>query len=422
MVFSYHLAFRSNLQNMIRNATLSSLLLLAFSSANAQSDCGAGRYTDPLYFDSVSVLSGVVYGANNGVNGQPQTLLLDVYQPVGDTYQDRPVVIVAFGGSFIAGTRQDVAELCLAFAHRGYVAIAPDYRVGFFFPTEATTTRAVVRSMHDLKACVRFLRKTVAEDGDPYGIDADRIIVGGVSAGAIGALHCTYLDQSSEIPPILFGDTATTGGVEGLSGSPGYSSDVLACYSMSGAIGDTTWFQAGDQPLCSIHEVQDGVVPYGTMEVSVVGIPTGLMASGSGDIHPRFDHLGIPNCFLSYPGNGHVGYLTSDPVNSVEFVAQFCANMVCGVTPTCGTLYVAVPENANPTLTAFPNPTTGQVTVRLDEASNVSILAADGRCVKRLRLGAGASTIDLQDLPDGLYILRTEGDRPSVVRVVRSTE
>jgi hypothetical protein len=90
---------------MIRNATLSSLLLLAFSSANAQSDCGAGRYTDPLYFDSVSVLSGVVYGANNGVNGQPQTLLLDVYQPVGDTYQDRPVVIVAFGGSFIAGTR-----------------------------------------------------------------------------------------------------------------------------------------------------------------------------------------------------------------------------------------------------------------------------------------------------------------------------
>lgn len=417
----YHLAFRTNLQNMIRNATLASLLLIAFGSATAQSDCGTGRYTDPLYFDSVSVLSGVVYGANNGVNGQPQTLLLDVYQPVGDTFQDRPVVIVAFGGSFIAGTRQDVAELCVAFAQRGYVAIAPDYRIGFFFPTEATTTRAVVRCMHDLKACVRFLRKTVAEDGDPYGIDTERIIVGGVSAGAIGALHCTYLDQSSEIPPILFGDTATTGGVEGLSGSQGYSSDVLACYSLSGAIGDTTWIQAGDQPLCSIHEVGDGVVPYGTMEVSVVGIPTGLMASGSGDIHPRFDHLGIPNCFLSYPGTGHVGYLTSDPVTSVEFVAQFCANMVCGPVSSCGTLYAAVPEHADDMFNAYPNPTTGPVTLDLNEASDISILAADGRCVKRLRLNAGRSMIDLQDLPDGLYILRTEGARIAAVRIVKST-
>ena len=407
---------------MIRNITLSFLLLVAFTSANAQSDCGGGRYTDPFYFDSVSVLSGVPFGANNSVNGQPQTLLLDVYRPVGDTLQDRPVVIVAFGGSFITGTRQDVAELCLAFAHRGYVAIAPDYRVGFFFPTQATTTRAVVRSMHDLKACVRFLRKTVAEEGDPYGIDTDRIIVGGVSAGAIGALHCTYLDQSSEIPPILFGDTATTGGVEGLSGSPGYSSDVLACYSMSGAIGDTTWFQAGDQPLCSIHEVQDGVVPYGTMEVSVIGIATGLMASGSSDIHSRFDHLGIPNCFLSYPGNGHVGYLTSDPINSVEFVAQFCANMVCGITPSCGTVYASVPEHADALLSAFPNPTAGQVTLRLSEAANISIVAADGRCVEQLRLNAGQSTLDLSDLPDGLYILRTDGERSAAVRVVKATD
>ena len=278
--------------HMLRNAALTLFLFTALFNVYGQSDCGNGRYTDPLFFDSVTVVQGVPYGLNNGVNGSPQTLLLDVYMPQGDAFADRPVVIVAFGGSFVAGTRQDVADLCVAFAHRGFVAVAPDYRVGFFFPTEATTTRAVVRSMHDLKACARFLRKTVAEDNDPYGIDPDRIIMGGVSAGAIGGMHATYLDQSSEIPPILYGDTASIGGVEGLSGTPGYSSDVLACYSFSGAIGDTSWISAGDQPLCSLHEVGDAVVPYGTMEVSVVGIPTGLMASGSGDIHPRFDHLG----------------------------------------------------------------------------------------------------------------------------------
>ena len=85
------------------------------------------------------MVSGVPYGENFGVNGSMQTLFLDVYQPQGDAFTDRPVVIVAFGGSFIAGTRQDVADLCLAFAHRGFVAVAPDYRIGFFFPTEANT-------------------------------------------------------------------------------------------------------------------------------------------------------------------------------------------------------------------------------------------------------------------------------------------
>jgi len=400
---------------MLRNATLSLVLFTTLFNANGQSDCGNGRYTDPLFFDSVTVVSGVPYGMNNGVNGSPQTLLLDVYMPQGDAFADRPVVIVAFGGSFVAGTRQDVADLCVAFAHRGFVAVAPDYRVGFFFPTEATTTRAVVRSMHDLKACARFLRKTVAEDNDPYGIDPDRIIMGGVSAGAIGGMHATYLDQSSEIPPILYGDTASIGGVEGLSGTPGYSSDVLACYSFSGAIGDTSWIAAGDQPLCSLHEVGDAVVPYGTMEVSVIGIPTGLMASGSGDIHPRFDHLGIANCFLSYPGNDHVGYLTSDPLNSVDVVAQFCAKVACGLDPSCGTIYAAVPEAEQvPSPQVAPNPTEGALNVEVDQAVNYDLYSSEGRLLRSGRLPGGRSQLDIGGLPDGLYLLRTEGSGVAV--------
>jgi len=405
---------------MLRSTTLLLSVSALTSGVLGQSECGNGRYTDPLYFDSVTVVSGVPYGENFGVNGSMQTLFLDVYQPQGDAFTDRPVVIVAFGGSFIAGTRQDVADLCLAFAHRGFVAVAPDYRIGFFFPTEANTTRAVVRSMHDLKACTRFLRKTVAEDNDPYGIDPDRIIMGGVSAGAIGGLHATYLDQSSEIPPILYGDTATTGGLEGLSGAPGYSSDVLACYSFSGAIGDTSWIQAGDQPLCSVHEVGDAVVPYGTMEVSVIGIPTGLTASGSGDIHPRFDNLGIPNCFLSYPGTGHVGYLTNDPIVSVDLVAQFCARVSCGLDPSCGTLFAAVPERGTAgSLVISPNPTDGPLFVDMDRPVSFTLFSLDGRPVLSGRLQAGRTALDLGSLPDGLYILRTDGEPFSVARVVK---
>jgi hypothetical protein len=405
---------------MTKTLTLLSLICAVPITVNAQNECGTGRYSDPAFFSTVTVLSGVQYGSNTGVNGQPQNLFMDVYMPAGDTLTDRPVVIVGFGGSFVAGTRQDVADLCELFAKRGFVAVAPDYRVGFFFPTEATTTRAVLRSMHDMKGCVRFLRKSVDIGGDPYGIDPSRIIVGGVSAGAIGAIHAAYLDQSSEIPPILYPDTASIGGVEGNSGSLGYSSDVLACYSFSGAIGDTTWVQAGDQPLCSVHEVGDGVVPYGTQMVSVLGIPTGLTASGSSDIHVRFANLAIPNCFLSYPGNGHVGYLTSDPVNSFNFVADFCAELVCGQTPSCGAISTGVAHTGDgQRLIAFPNPASDRLTLQVDDAVDLVVLTSDGRMVAAQRLNKGTNTIDLSGLPEGLYILRAGSLSTRVLKVGR---
>ncbi|MBK8499317.1 MAG: alpha/beta hydrolase [Flavobacteriales bacterium] len=168
----------------------------------------------------MTVTNAVVYGANIGVNGSNQTLRLDVYAPTGDAQTDRPAAIVAFGGSFISGTRADVADICQDFAKRGYVAIAPDYRVGFFFPNEATTIRAVMRGAHDMKAVVRFLRKSVAESGNPYGIDPERIIVGGVSAGAISGIHAAYLDQDSEVPAVLVPEMPALGGIEGTAAVP----------------------------------------------------------------------------------------------------------------------------------------------------------------------------------------------------------
>ncbi len=58
---------------MLRNAALTLFLFTALFNVYGQSDCGNGRYTDPLFFDSVTVVQGVPYGLNNGVNGSPQT-------------------------------------------------------------------------------------------------------------------------------------------------------------------------------------------------------------------------------------------------------------------------------------------------------------------------------------------------------------
>lgn len=397
---------------------LSFALLLA-GQGYAQ-ECGSGRYVTPNFFTDVTVTTGVEFGSNTAVAGGNQVLRMDVYEPTGDNVQARPVVIVAFGGSFVTGDRGQVADLCRQFARLGYVAVANDYRVGFFFPNEATTTRAVMRGSHDMKAVVRYLRKSVAEDGNPYRIDPDRIIVGGVSAGAISAIHATYLDQESEIPAVLQGEIASLGGVEGNSGSPGYSSEVLGCYSFSGAIGDTTWIVPGDKPLVSVHESGDGVVPFGTQEVSVVGIPTGLIASGSRDIHVRAENIDLDNCLLVYNSNEHVGYLQSDPVISFGYVAKFLSELVCNEAVTCGNISTGLEQLSRAEdLQVFPNPTNGPLQFELEGMARVSLLDLSGREVFADRMPAGTVRLDISGLPSGIYVLRTDGNVLRTARVVK---
>ena len=402
----------------MKNIYAAILALGTITSVHAQG-CGEGRYLTQQ-FASVTEVLGVTFGSNTAVSGGAQALKMDVYMPTGDALDSRPVILVAFGGSFIGGTRSDVADLCRTFAKMGYVAVAPDYRVGFFLPNATTTTRAVMRGAHDMKGCVRYLRRSVEELGNPYGIDTDRIIAGGVSAGAISAIHATYLDQESELPPVLAAESAAIGGVEGNSGSPEYSSAVLGCFSMSGAIGDTSWVNAGDPPLVSVHDIGDGVVPYYTQEVSVIGIATGLIASGSYDLHQRCTHIGVPNCLLPYPGTGHVDYLNTDPIGSVAFVATFCGQLVCNEATTCGTILTAVVEiHDADTFNVFPNPTTGMVQFTLSSTSNVRLLDVSGRVVMDLKASSGLQHMELSALPDGMYTLVVQGATNKVVKVIK---
>jgi para-nitrobenzyl esterase len=395
------------------------LSILLFTSTAGHSQTLTGRYVD-VVFDEVTVTPAIPFGSNTGVSGSPQTLLMDVYEPAGDNLTERPVVLIAFGGSFISGSRSDVASICQEFARRGYVAVAPDYRVGFFFPNANSTTLAVVRGMHDMKACVRYLRRSVAEQGNPYGIDVSRIIAGGVSAGAISAIHATYLDSDAEMPPAIGGQAAQLGGAEGNSGNPGYSSSVLACLSFSGAIGDTSWVDAGSPPLFSIHENADNVVPYYTQEVSVVGIPTGLVASGSHDLHLRAANVGVSNCLLTYTANSHVGYFNSDPTGTYAYVMNRCAETVLGGFEDCGELIAGTPEvDPLEPLVLSPNPTEGPLSISLDEPALVSVFDARGGLLWQRNVPAGRTMLSADEFAPGVYLLRSEGRTLRTARFVK---
>jgi acetyl esterase/lipase len=408
----------------MKHFTLLALATFLYVSVFAQ--CTDDRYRNFSYFSESTRTTAIEFGVNESVppfgasQGSPQSLKMDVYEPEGDQITNRPVVVVAFGGSFIGGSRGQMESLCREFARLGYVAVAPDYRVGLFFPIdELNTTLAVLRGAHDMKGCVRYLRKTVAEDGNPYGIDPDMIFVGGVSAGAISAIHAAYLDDlATEIPDYLVNDTAGLGGLEGNTGPLEYTSEVQGVFSYSGTIGDTSWIAENDVPIISFHEEGDGVVPYATEEIAVSGIPTGLIASGSFDLHIRAENAGMDNCFTGYPGNGHVGFLGNSNYNEVlGKTADFLADIVCGEPIDCGEVLYDGNTSVNQLevneVKLYPNPASDFMVVDFSESSHElnswTLIDLQGKSVLEGVFSSVIQKIDVSSVESGSYVLRAWG-------------
>lgn len=158
-------------------ALLSALLMLACGGGNGGDDRSslpeptAQRYVDQV-FAQTSVTRNVAYAQVPRLQGA-QTLFMDIYQPRNDANRNRPVLILAHGGGFTSGNRQDVAFIAENFARRGYVAATIDYRFFEVFPTQNDEADiAIIEAVHDMKAAIRHLRVSTS-NGNPYGIDSE---------------------------------------------------------------------------------------------------------------------------------------------------------------------------------------------------------------------------------------------------------
>jgi dipeptidyl aminopeptidase/acylaminoacyl peptidase len=204
------------------------------------------RYRDQV-FSNVTVTGNLTYGSATGIDGNPETLKLDLYQPTGDTVAKRPAMIWIHGGGFTKGDKSSGAGKATLFAKLGYVAVSINYRLlspvgcgGNPSPTP-TCVNAAIGAQHDAQAAVRWLRANATT----YRIDTDRIAVSGGSAGAVTSL---LVDWRPEDP--------------GDSGNPGPSSKVRAAVSVSGGAPNNDFITADDGPALFIHGTEDQVVPY----------------------------------------------------------------------------------------------------------------------------------------------------------------
>ena len=318
--------------------------ILILSIPLAQEECANGRYNTEI-FQSVNITSSIFYGSNvnAGFFGDvTEDLYLDVYQPIGDDFDRRPLVIMLFGGSFVAGSRtsSDIVEICTRYAKMGYVAAAIDYRLStelIWIANEETAYKAAAKGMHDLKGAIRYFRMNDILYND-YQIDAERIYAGGVSAGAISAVNAAYLDLDVEIPTFIESYIIENGGLEGNSGNPGYSSEFHGIINLCGAVGNTDWISEGDTPIVSLHGTDDTVVPYGNGLITLFGLNMNVM--GSFAIHNRMTELDNNSSFLSWQGVDHTPFISSSTYmnETIEFSSNFLRELACNETAALGDL------------------------------------------------------------------------------------
>lgn len=257
------------------------------------------RFKDPV-FENVTVNT-VVYSTTNN-------LQMDIYEPANDNSTNRPVVILAHDGAFVSGSKNNALMVTLAtnLAKHGYVVANFNYRLApniMLLLDSTFTADLVFKALGDARAAIRYFRQS-ASNGNPYGINTDKIFMGGNSAGAVLALHVGVLDATDQVQPHLDSIITANGGFAGNSGNPGFSSEVSGVFSMAGGLSRLSFIDANDAPLLLFHGVDDNVVPYncGPVFSGFIQNPGVIWLCGSKPVQLQAESVGLKSTLYTYPG------------------------------------------------------------------------------------------------------------------------
>ncbi|MEM1321982.1 MAG: T9SS type A sorting domain-containing protein [Bacteroidota bacterium] len=392
------------------------IAMTASLSAQTSEGCDGNRYFLDV-FDNTTKTT-VKFAENRTGLGATQELFMDIYEPMGDNLDKRPLIIWAFGGAFITGERETMEQNCIDFAKKGYVAATIDYRLWNIslqgIPDSLDLLESAVQATADLRAAVRFFRQD-ADTDNLYNIDTDFIFAGGVSAGAIAALNVAHLDDGDAIPDYLQTILDRNGGLEGDTGDStnlSYSSEVSAAINLSGGLHQLKWLDDSDPPFISFHGDDDGTVPYLTDNAVVLGL-TFLTVSGSGDLKGRADAIGVDNYLYTVPGGGHEN-IYIDPAyaaDRAEFYLNghnFLHNVLCDNF----VLDTESPELQTRLIGLSPNPASEQILLDVGEqagAYDVQIFDQLGRMVQRFN-NVRDRQLPLQSsrIGKGMFIVRVD--------------
>lgn len=185
-------------------------------------------------------------------------LEMDLYYPIDDHADSRPLLLLIHGGAFFNGDKETEGLVRWAqhFASLGYVVSSINYRIGFR-PTPNEVERAGYRAVQDANAAVRFLLKA-----DSLSIDPRLVFVAGTSAGAITALNLAYM-MDKDRPEITRGGlVGDEGRIDAIVPPDSGRVSVRAVGNLWGAVNDTAMLFNRRIPVISFHSENDPIVPY----------------------------------------------------------------------------------------------------------------------------------------------------------------
>ena len=267
------------------------------------------KTTDVTYAEDVPALSSPhnlssmaasfgnqIYFFNDEITTTPVDLKMDIYSPKNDTDKKRAAVIVAHGGSFVAGAKDDNQKsvaYCDSLAARGFVAASIEYRLGVtvqdvegVIPADVSDlarqllfvnanyemkieaedyARAVYRGVQDINAAVRYIRKNASS----LGVDPDRIYVLGNSAGAILSIENIYTSKETDFPAYSYqegvdGKAVIRPALGGLNdyGEEGFDSHANGAVALWGATHDPAILKYNKTPIFLAHGDADETVLF----------------------------------------------------------------------------------------------------------------------------------------------------------------
>ena len=280
---NYKFYIRQKINCYMKRLLPAIFILITTFLTNAQE-----RYLE-MITDEVSIQT-LTYTSKDG-----EDLDLDIYLPEYDAETERATIIYVHGGGFQGGQRdsEDIQEFCTSLTEHGYVVASISYRLtrkdkegafGCNCPAE-DKINTFYAAVEDLQDATFFL----IQNREEFGIDPQKIIIAGSSAGAETVLNAAYQ------PPYCYG----------LDSGPVSFAGVI---SMAGAIPDTTViYDESAIPSLLFHGTDDNLVPYGTAPHHYCdeGNPGYLILHGSYSIAEKLEKLEVPYWLHTTCGGAH---------------------------------------------------------------------------------------------------------------------
>jgi acetyl esterase/lipase len=399
-------------------------VVLATAAMSAQ-DLGANY--------AANVTKGIVYGTAPRFDGGTDTLKLDLYTPVGDANTQRPLMIWIHGGGFVQGNRTEMDAACRAFTRLGFACATVSYRLGFYPPPPLSNPfaadsveviRAVYRAVQDVKGAMRYLAGRAATDST----DVSRVVLAGVSAGAITAIHAAFADDDERpectrsAPALSFpGQTpiqrGDMGSFDGTLHTDKPMPRIAAVVNMLGAIDDTTWIDADESvPMYSYHQTGDPIVGC-NKERGLYNFPL--------NVGGNYPYL-FGTCLIERRMQGLFGstpnrktWIHDGPDHDLH---DATAIIIDGAVWLVELLKKPTTVSEEPlprqSIALAPQPADDEVRIRADHPfASLTVVDVHGRTLRSVSVGARDYALSLQGLASGMYMLRVDGTAlPLVVR------